>query len=165
MFVRIQHSISSYSELKRILTMILQKRHACSLALLVFAIGVTEARGTAQQMYKATMDLPVQTRWGGVVLHPGRHEILLENVFDGVPVIQVSGQGDFARILAGPIDSKPVSGRSTLRLVNVGGEYAVNRFYAGLLGKSYGFMVPKGKRNNVEGAAESGTTLTVSDNP
>ncbi len=145
--------------------MILQKQHMWTLALLVGAIGVTMAPASAQQMYKATVDLPAQTRWGGVVLHPGRHEIVLEDGFDGVSVIQVSGQGDLARILTGPIDYKPISDRSTLQIVSVGGENVVSRFNAGLRGKSFSFTVPKGKRNNVEAAAQSETIVSVSDNP
>jgi hypothetical protein len=145
--------------------MILQKQHMCTLALLVGAIGVAVAPASAQQMYKATVDLPAQTRWGGVVLHPGRHEIVLEDGYHGVSVIQVSGQGDFAQILAGPIDNQPISDRSTLQVVSVGGEYIVSRLNAGSRGKSFSFAVPKGKRTNTEAAAHSETILSVSDNP
>jgi hypothetical protein len=145
--------------------MILQKQHLCSLALLVGAVGLTVAPASAQQTYKATVDLPAQTRWGGVVLHAGRHEVVLEDGSDGVSVIQVSGQGDLARILTGPIDYKPLSDRSTLQIVSAGGEYVVTHFNVGSRGKSFSFAVPKGKRNSIEAAAQSETIVSLSANP
>lgn len=138
--------------------MFLQKTHSRSLALLALAFGVTTAQASAQA-YKGVVDLPFPVRWGGVALHPGPHTILIENSF--TPLIYVSGQGDHAAILTGPVEMKPLSEHGALKLVNAGGSYAVKRLDAGYLGKSFEFLLPKGKRNQIELAAKPGTTVSV----
>ncbi len=141
-------------------------KYTCGLSLLALALGAAASPANAQQIYKGTLNLPFAASWGGAVLQPGLHTIVLENGFNGVPLIHISGQGRNMTILAGQAEFKPVSRHSALRLVDAGGTLAVKHLDAGAIGKSFDFLLPKVKSSKAErAAAESEKTVTISSAP
>lgn len=137
-------------------------KHTCGLSLLFMALGAAVVPANAQQMYRGTVNLPSETRWGGAVLHPGLHTIFVEAGFSGIPLIHIFEQGKEQTILGGQPEAEPVSGHGSLKLVDVGGTLAVKRLDAGVIGKSFNFIVPKVKSSKAErAAAQSETTLAV----
>ncbi len=137
-------------------------KHTCGLSLLFMALGASVVPANAQQMYRGTVNLPSETRWGGAVLQPGLHTILVESGFSGIPLIHIFQQGREMTILAGLSEAEPISGAGSLKLVNVGGTMVVKHFDAGVIGKSFDFIVPKVRPSKAERAgAQSETTIAV----
>lgn len=141
-------------------------KHTCGLSLLALALGAAASPANAEQIYRGTVNLPFETRWGVAVLQPGLHTIVIENGFSGIPLIQLLQQGHEATVIAGQTELKPLSGSSALRLVNAGGTWRVKHLDAGAIGKSFDFLLPKVKSSTVERAAvESETTVSISSAP
>ncbi len=141
-------------------------KHTCGLSLLALALGAAASPANAQQIYRGTVNLPFETRWGGAVLQPGLHTILIEDGLNGIPLIHLRQQGHQMTVLAGQAELKPLSGSSALRLVNAGGTWRVKHLDAGAIGKSFDFLLPKVKSSKAErAAAESEKTVTISSAP
>lgn len=137
-------------------------KHTYGLSLLFMALGAAVVPANAQQMYRGTVNLPSETRWGGAVLQPGLHMILVEAGFNGIPLIHVFQQGMEMTILAWLSEAEPISGTGSLKLVNVGGTMAVKHFDAGVIGKSFDFIVPKVRPSKAERAVvQSETSVPV----
>lgn len=136
------------------------------LAVLAIAFAAAVSPANAQQLYKGTMNLPSETRWGTAVLQPGLHTIVIGGDFNRAPLIHVFEQGKEMTILSGSVETKSGLGGSSLRLVRAGGAYQVTRLDVQALGKSFNFLVPKDKRSKVErAAAESGIAVSISGTP
>lgn len=141
-------------------------KHTYGWSLCALALAAAGSQANAQQVYRGTVNLPAETRWGGAVLHPGPHTIMIGSDFSAMPLIHVFEQGKEMRILAGPAQTKAVSERGSLFLEKAGGTYQVKRFDAGAIGKSFTFLVPKAKRNKDERArTETGVNVSVLSAP
>ena len=90
-----------------------------ALALCSFAVLVN-----AQAAYQGKFTLPVEARWGGSVLPAGDYTFTLPST--AAPyVLYVRGEGKAAIIVAAAAETKVVSDRPQLNLVNTGDGYAV----------------------------------------
>ena len=99
--------------------------------------------GTASaqsQNYRGTFELPVEARFGNVVLQPGSYTV---SAIDGAKGIRITGDHGKASLLANGYDLKPGMEKARMILVDAGGMYALQSFEAGYLGKSLHFAVRK----------------------
>src|SRR5690349_10831814 len=104
------------------------------------ALGLAVLPASAQQRYKGSFNLPVETNVGGVVLEPGDYTITVDRLgVGGVDMIHVQGAGGTASVLAGSTEIRSASDRGRLVLVSAGGMHALREFDAGLIERSYTF--------------------------
>jgi hypothetical protein len=134
----------------------LQKTLKFGILTLALALVVAAAPANAQQVYKATFDLPFEAQVGKVVLEPGNYTLTVEE-FAGQRVIRLHGAGEIS-ILALPPARGPVTDKGRLTFVNVNGVYALQKFDNGIFGQTYTFPVYKVKG---EQAALNGETTDV----
>ncbi|MDQ6760612.1 MAG: hypothetical protein M3Z32_12225 [Acidobacteriota bacterium] len=137
-------------------------KHAYGLAVLAIAFAAAVSPANAQQLYKGTINLPSETRWGNAVLEPGLHTIVIGGDSNGAPMIHVFEHGKDMRILTGWVEPKSGPAGSRLRLVRTRGSFQVSRLDVEALGKSFNFVVPKEKRSKGEREARSGTSVSIS---
>jgi hypothetical protein len=109
--------------------------------------------GTASaqsQNYRGTFELPVEARFGDVVLQPGSYTV---SSIAGAKGIRITGDKGKAALLSNGYELKPGTEKSRLILVDADGMYALQSFEAGSMGKSLHFSVRKTPRGAVERAA------------
>ena len=134
--------------------MTLRIQHALGAIALAGAALVMAPLASANQTYRGTFHLPVQTYWGGSVLAPGDYTVSIESATERTGVLHVEGPNGVATILTGPVEAREVSSNGRLILANVNGVYAIRELDAGSAGKAYTFALPKG----LNAAAANGTT-------
>src|SRR5579863_9690164 len=86
------------------------------LALLAAAVPAN-----AQQLYKGTFTIPIETKWGNTAMEPGQYTITVEQAL-GQKLVRVHGPGDLA-IFGTPSSIDAVGGRGRLTFVSVDGLY------------------------------------------
>ncbi len=123
--------------------MMLRMNWTLSTILLAGSFGVIMPQANAQQSYHATFTLPVQARFGGVVLQPGEYTISTHEVPSGTNTVRITGDRGTATMIAAAVELEPESGHARLTLANVNGTYAVKRLDAGSVGKAFDFRIPK----------------------
>jgi hypothetical protein len=121
----------------------LQKKLSFGLLALAVALVVSSVPANAQQLYKASFNLPFEAQLGTVVVEPGEYTITVEEAL-GQKVIRLHGPGDLA-ILAGPSSPEPVADNGRLTFVSINGVYTLKKFDASAIGKSFIFPVHKAK--------------------
>lgn len=126
---------------------------------LAVALFVAAAPAGAQQLYKATFDLPFEAQWGKTVLEQGQYTLVLEQAL-GQKIIRLHGATELA-ILAGPSTPEPLGDNGKLTFVNVNGVYLLKKFDAGFLGQSYIFPTYKPKEDRAALDKEAPTTVVV----
>jgi hypothetical protein len=142
--------------------MYLQKKFGFGLLAVVAGLIASTSPLSAQQVYKATFDLPFAAHWGGTDLEPGAYTVTVEQGL-ATKVIRVRGEGATALTFAIPsqIDASTEQGRLTFR--NVGGTYVIEQFDAGSLGQSFTFAVPKALHGeSARGGEKTPDTVVVS---
>jgi hypothetical protein len=109
--------------------------------------------GTASaqsQNFRGTFELPVEARFGNVVLQPGNYTV---SSIEGAKGIRITGDKGKAAILSNGYELKPGTEKSRLILVDADGIYALKSFESASIGKSLHFAVGKTPRGAVERAA------------
>jgi hypothetical protein len=129
--------------------------------LLAVAIALVAASvpANAQQLYKATFDLPFESQWGTTVVEPGHYTITVEEAL-GQKLIRLHGSVEMA-IFAGATSSEPERENGTLSFVNINGVNTLKAFSAGELGQAFQFPVHKAKG---ERAQVTSTTVALRSN-
>jgi hypothetical protein len=122
--------------------------------MLALVISAGAPRAAAQQAFKGTFSLPTEAYWGSTLLQPGQYSITMSlDQTQGIRVIRVNGDGVRAFMLTGPGIPEDISDRSALLLEKVNGTNVVRQLDAGVLGRSYRFLVAKNVRMKVERAS------------
>jgi len=94
------------------------------------------------QTYRGTFTLPFDAEWGANHLPAGDYTITADMV-GSQPVLNLTGNGIYAAVLAGPVSSVDITHRGHLDITDVNGAHVVTGLVAGTAGKSYSFMIPK----------------------
>lgn len=84
------------------------------------------------------VNLPVEARWGGVILTPGEYTV---STSENSPAIKVSGVGKAVTILVQSTDDTKSGAPSEFYLVDVNGTPTINAFQSSVTGKTYRFHV------------------------
>jgi hypothetical protein len=113
--------------------------------LLAVAIALMPAAipASAQQLYKGTFTIPIETKWGHTLMEPGQYTITVEQAL-GQKLVRIHGPGELA-MFASPSGLDPVGGNGKLTFVSVNGLYTLRTFYAAAMGQSFIFPVAKAK--------------------
>jgi len=117
------------------------------LALALLAGCFTANLVNAQEVYRGSFTLPVEARWGNVVLSPGEYSFTLDNgTISGI----VSVRGETGRAV-GYLRSEGISDRqsfdrSELVLVRSGENYTIRALRLADLGITMEYSVPKAER-------------------
>lgn len=123
----------------------LVKNYASSLSLFALAAGLMASQANAQNA-TGTFKLPFQAHWGNAVLEPGEYTISLPSESTMSPIMQVSGQGKTIMVLMA-VSGRTESGRSYLRVENIGQAHVIRELDYGATGRLIRFSVPKSVRN------------------
>ena len=126
-----------------------------ALALCSFAV-----LGNAQAAYQGKFTLPVEARWGGSVLPAGDYAFTLPST--AAPyAVYVRGEGKAAIIIAAAAETKVVSERPQLNLVNTGDGYAVRTLEAPALGLTFVYAAPAARTEGHRSSATNQYSLLV----
>lgn len=120
--------------------MITNLKRTLSIAGLAAAVALIASPLMAQQ---GTFNLPVEAHWGSAVLSPGTYKISGPSVTSPIGVLYISGSGQTQMAVPAVTEIKNETGRSYLKLVEVGGSYVVREYVSGTTGRDYRFGIPK----------------------
>jgi hypothetical protein len=150
-FLRLQekgHFMFKTFKGKRSLLMNLQSKLRFGLLAVAIALVPAAIPANAQQLYTGTFTMPIETKWGNVLMEPGQYTITVEEAF-GQKLLRIHGPGELA-MFATPSNLDPVGGNGKLTFVSVNGFYTLKTFSAGEIGQSFIFPVPKAKGNHAQ---------------
>jgi hypothetical protein len=133
--------------------MYLQKKFRFGLLAILAALSISALPLSAQQVYKATFDLPFSAHWGRTVLEPGEYTVTVEQGL-AMRLIRIQGEGGTAVTVAGPYKTEPAGEYGRLTFANVGGTYVLEQFDAGSLGQAFTFGKPKSPLGEAAHAGE-----------
>jgi hypothetical protein len=111
---------------------------------LIIGVGITALTLNAQQ---GEFNLPVQAHWGVAILQPGQHTVRVPSTL-GQTLVSLSSNGDTQ--MAMPLTAEPIpqSNRNYLHLAKINGQYYVDAYQSGMMGKRYIFPKPKAPHGN-----------------
>lgn len=113
------------------------------LALAIAVMAVSAVPANAQQLYKATFNLPFEAQWGNTVMEPGEYTLTVEQAL-GQKLIRLHGPAELA-IFTGTSIPERYSENGRLTFVNVNGLYTLKSLTASAIGQEYQFPVHKAK--------------------
>ena len=119
------------------------------------ALGALLGAGCMQGAVQAHFHLPVTAHWGQSVLAPGDYKIKIMDLSAGPNQVVIEGQGKTIYQMVKMTDLDPLAHKSSLQLVERNGQYFVQSYRSGDVGKIFSFSVPKGT-STVTAAVESG---------
>jgi hypothetical protein len=114
---------------------------AVSASVLPFYLGASPA-----STQYAKFNLPVEARWGNVVLAPGEYSLEAPDSRGGAQVFYLRSNSGAKIIAPSIVDSEPTSGPSCLRLVNISGTYYVEEYDPPSKNVAIKFAVPRPNR-------------------
>jgi hypothetical protein len=121
-------------------------------------VGIAPQVGAQSLNYHGTFTLPVEARFGNVVLQPGTYDI---RTMEGAKGIRISGDRKEVTILAARAEAKDETEKNKMILVESNGGYALQSFESGSMAKSLRFFVGKSSRGTAERAAAAKQTIEV----
>jgi hypothetical protein len=110
--------------------------------------GIAPHAVAQSQYYRATFKLPVEARFGEVLLPAGTYTI---SAIEGAKGLRIRGEKGNVAILATGYESKPATAKARLTLVDSDGTYALRSFESGAMGGEFQFRVAE---RNVFGSVE-----------
>jgi hypothetical protein len=137
------------------------------LGVAALAFGALATSGYAQNAYKGTFTLPVETRWGGATLPAGHYTFALPSK-NSPYTLYIHGEGANAMIMAATADDRVVSGQAQLNLVDIADVQTVKTFEAPGLGLTFIYLTRTPKRMarkevRQEPPSQTGPALKVSE--
>jgi hypothetical protein len=120
----------------------LQKKFRFGVLVFLAALVLSALPLSAQQVYKATFELPFTAQWNRTILEPGEYTVTVEQAL-AMRLIRVNGPRVTAVAVAGSYNEEPFAEQGRLTFANVEGVYLLERFHAGTLGQSFSFDRPK----------------------
>jgi hypothetical protein len=121
-----------------------------TMSAVMLAAAFARTASAQSQNYRGTFELPVEARFGNVVLQPGSYTV---SSIAGAKGIRITGDKGKAALLSNGYDLKPGTEKERIILVDADGMYALQSFESGSMGKSLHFLVRKTPRGAVERAA------------
>lgn len=118
---------------------------------LAMIVGFSTPRASAQELFKGTFSLATEAYWGPTLLPPGDYSITMS--LDQTRLtreVRLLGEDVRASVLTDYGTPERVSDRSFLKLQEVNGVYVVRELDAGLVGRSFKFLVSKKARASAE---------------
>ena len=109
------------------------------LGVAALALGALATSGYAQNAYKGTFTLPVETHWGSATLPPGDYTFALPSK-NSPYTLYIHGEGVNAMIMAATADNRVVSGQAQLNLVDIADVQTVKTFDAPGLGLTFIYL-------------------------
>jgi hypothetical protein len=137
----------------------LQKKFGFVAFVFLAALVLSALPLSAQQVYKATFELPFTAQWNRTILEPGEYTVTVEQGL-AMRLIRVQGQRVTAVTVAGSYNEEPLAEQGRLTFANVDGVYLLEQFHAGTLGQSFSFDRPKALQRQ-SGHSSSPTRDTV----
>jgi hypothetical protein len=113
------------------------------LGLALLAGCFTANLASAQEAYRGRFTLPVEARWGHVVLPPGDYSFTLDHASNDGKIMVRRGTGNLGIILTQAIRDRQTSDQSALVLVRSGGNYTIRALRLAELGMTLEYSVPK----------------------
>jgi hypothetical protein len=135
----------------------LQKKFRFGGLIFMAALVLSAVPLSAQQVYKASFELPFTAYWNSTILEPGEYTVTVEQGL-AMRLIRVQGPRVTAVTVAASYNEEPFAEQGRLTFANVDGVYLLERFNAGTLGQSFAFTRPKSLRGR------SGHTSDVTRN-
>jgi hypothetical protein len=133
---------------KRRLLMNLQTKLRFGLLAVAIALVPAAIPARAQQLYKGTFTIPIETKWGHTVMEPGQYTITVEQPF-AQKLLRIHGPGELV-MFATPSNLDPVGDNGKLTFVSVNGLYTLQTFSVGAIGQSFSFPVPKARGDHAQ---------------
>ena len=138
--------------------MSISKVHKFTLA----AIAAVACAGVMQAEEQGTFHLPVEARWGQVVLQPGDYTIIQPSASPDTTPLRLVGHGKMVFELPLVTEYRDYSESSYLKLAQVDGQYFVSKFESGVTSKTFTFPTPKATQRQVASrTVEQGLVLAV----
>jgi hypothetical protein len=110
-----------------------------ALALLVASLAPTSA---SAQEYKGYFTLPVETRWGQMVLPPGTYSVTLDSLsFPNIAKVQ--GEGTHFFVMPSGVATGEAAESSKLVIARSSGRARIRSFCIGVLGTTFQYAAPK----------------------
>jgi len=126
------------------------------------AIAAVACAGVMQAEQQGTFHLPVEARWGQVVLQPGDYTIIQPSASPDTTPLRLVGNGKMVFELPLITEYRNYSESSYLKLAQVDGQYFVTRFESGVTSKTFTFPTPKAIQRQVASrSVEQGLALAV----
>jgi hypothetical protein len=113
------------------------------LGLALLAGCLTANLASAQEAYNGRFTLPVEARWGHVVLPPGDYLLTLDHATDRGIITLRRGTKLVAMVLNQATDDLQTFDRSELVLVRSGGNYTIRALRLAELSMTLEYSVPK----------------------
>jgi len=113
----------------------------------------------AQQVYRATFDLPFEAQFGTTIVEPGQYSVVVERL-GGQKLIRLRGQADLA-VLLGTSTAEDVRDDGRLIFVSLNGVPTLKKFEAGAIGQSFVFPLFKAKGERASLKSMSSPDLIV----
>jgi hypothetical protein len=127
------------------------------LAVAALALVAASVPANAQQVLKATVELPFESQWGNSVVEPGQYKLTVEKI-GGQSLIRLEGAVALS-VFPGLSNAEPVADNGKLIFININGVNTLQSFKASVIGKEFTFPVHKAK-----GERAQLTTISVSSN-
>lgn len=138
--------------------MTISKLHKFTLA----AIAAVASAGVMQAQEQGTFHLPIEARWGQMVLEPGDYTIIQPTVSLDQTQLRLQGAGKTVFEMPRITEFQRYSDSSYLKLKKIDGQYFVSEFDSGVTGKTYTFGTPKASHHDMASrGTDEGLALAV----
>ena len=111
---------------------------------LALTLIVSSAPAMAQQVYKATFELPFEAQFGSTIVEPGQYSLVVEQSL-GQKLIRVRGQSDIAILLGTASTMEDVRENGRLTFVEINGVPTLKKLEAGAIAQTFVFPLFKAK--------------------
>jgi len=139
----------------------LQKKLRFGVGIFLTVLVISALPLSAQQVYKATFELPFTAQWNRTILEPGEYTVTVEQGL-AMRLIRVQGPRVTAVTVASSYNEEPLAEEGRLTFANVDGVYLLEQFHAGTLGQSFSFDRPKAlQRQSSHSSSAARETLVL----
>lgn len=137
-------------------------KYATMVLMLALIVGFSTPQAAAQQGFQGSFDLPTEAYLGPTLLPAGHYRITMNpDPTQNVRLVRVVSEDLQAFVLVGSGTPEDISEKNSLQLENRNGVYVVRHLQAGLVGRSYTFMVSKNARMTVQQASNASAPVAV----
>ncbi|MGA8029834.1 MAG: hypothetical protein WB992_22045 [Bryobacteraceae bacterium] len=112
----------------------------------VVALSLGASQAGAQN---AKFKLPVEARWGSIVLPPGDYTLRAPDSTYGAHIFYLQSNEGTKMTLPAIVNTEAASGPSRLNLVNVDGTYYVQEYVSETKGTAIEFGIPKSNQREL----------------
>ena len=106
----------------------------------VVALSLGASRANAQN---AKFNLPVEARWGTILLSPGNYTLRVPDTASGSHIFYLQSNEGTKMTVPTIVNTETATGPGRLKLVSVDGTYYVEEYVSATSGTAIEFRVPK----------------------